>query len=693
MKQTIFILISVLMAIQIFPNGVAIFDAEDGGCLKLTESYVNVVIENQVSLVTATNTFRNTENWPYFVKYAFPLYEDASATGLRWCVENIWYEADISPTIQDTTMPGPGEIDPNLEEYLGSTPLYFNIIQGIQADSILTVELTYVQLLPYEFGDVDFIYNNEYSLIQTDILDTQFLRIDLFSDRLIDNITLLSHNPTMMINDGYHAELESQINYAAADNDYHARYSLNADELGLFGMSTFLDSGDVPDEYGQGFFVFIAEPDPNDEVDVIEKVFTLIVDRSGSMSGTKIVQARNASSFIVENLNEGDMFNIVDFSSSVSSCWNGHVEYNPSSEQEALNYISGFNANGGTNISGAFDVAIPQFETANDSTANIIIFFTDGRATSGITETNALLAHVHDLIDQTETNLNLFTFGIGSNVNTQLLTLLASQNNGLSEFLGNDELEEVISTFYLTIRNPVLLNTQMSFDPSEIVTETYPDPLPNLYQGQQMIVSGRYNLPVNITINLSGTTFGIPVDYEYELTLSDSSSQRYQFLTKIWAKSKIEDLLIEYYSYDEDSEEAELIREQIIEISLAYGVMTPFTSFTPPGTGLEENEIDPDNSNTLMPYVLLGNFPNPVNSYTAFKFQVKNDLNDIVIVKIYNVRGQIVKLLAIQVNGPGIYQIGWNGLNQKGEKVSSGTYFYTVDFGDAILCAKMILIK
>ncbi|MBC8384239.1 MAG: hypothetical protein H8E57_01820, partial [Candidatus Cloacimonetes bacterium] len=56
MKQTIFILISVLMAIQIFPNGVAIFDAEDGGCLKLTESYVNVVIENQVSLVTATNT-------------------------------------------------------------------------------------------------------------------------------------------------------------------------------------------------------------------------------------------------------------------------------------------------------------------------------------------------------------------------------------------------------------------------------------------------------------------------------------------------------------------------------------------------------------------------------------------------------------------------------------------------------------
>jgi len=419
----------------------------------------------------------------------------------------------------------------------------------------------------------------------------------------------------------------------------------------------------------------------------IEKVFTLIVDRSGSMSGNKIVQARNASNFIVQNLNEGDRFNIVDFSTDVSNCWDNHVEFNEYTEQEALNYISGFYADGWTNISGAFDVAIPQFDTANDETANIVIFFTDGEATSGITDTNALLEHIHNLIIQTETNINLFTFGIGT-FNTQLLTLLAFQNNGLSEFLGNDELEEVITQFYLTIRNPVLLNTEMAFIPAGNISEVYPEPLPNLYQGQQMIVSGRYNNPGNVTVNLSGTAFGVPVDYEYDIALIDSSSARYQFLTKIWAKSKIEHLLIEYYSYDEDSAEAE-----IVALSIAYGVMTPFTSYTPPGTGIEDEIIDDENSPGATPYALLGNYPNPFNPTTSIKFQVSNDLNKTVIVKIYNAKGQLVKLLALQVNGKGIYEIVWNGLNQKGNKVSSGTYFYTIDFGDAILSSKMIMLK
>ena len=695
MKKTLFtILIAIIVSTYLFSNGAAVWDAADGYCLKLIESDVDVLIENQVGIVKTTQTFKNVDNYGHFVKYAFPMYEDASATGLRWFVENTWFEAEISPTVQDTTMPGPGEVDENLADYLGSTPLFFNIEQGIQPDSLLIVELSYVQLLPYAFGDVDFYYLNDYSLIQTSLVDQQSLRVELFSDRTIDSIQLLSHNPTLLINDENYAELETESLYTPANTNYHVRYSLNSDELGLFGMSTLLPPDDVPDELGNGFFVFIAEPDPGDEVDVIEKVFTLVVDRSGSMGGNKIVQARNAASFIVENLNEGDRFNIVDFSSNVSNCWNEHAEFNPSTEQEALDYISMLYASGSTNISGAFDVAVPQFDAADDETANIIIFFTDGQATAGITETTALLQHVHDLINETETNINLFTFGIGSSVNTQLLTLLASQNNGLSEFLGSDELEEVITQFYLTIRNPVLLNTEMSFTPAGNISEVYPEPLPNLYQGQQMIVSGRYNQPGNVTVNLSGTAFGVPVDYEYDIALIDSASSRYQFLTKIWAKSKIEHLLIEYYSLDEDSAEAEVLREEIVALSIAYGVMTPFTSYTPPGVDTDEEAIDdPEHSPGVIPYTLLGNYPNPFNPTTSIKFQVSNDLNKIVIVKIYNAKGQLVKLLALQVNGNGIYEVLWNGLNQKGNEVSSGTYFYTIDFGNAILCSKMVMIK
>jgi hypothetical protein len=303
------------------------------------------------------------------------------------------------------------------------------------------------------------------------------------------------------------------------------------------------------------------------------------------------------------------------------------------------------------------------------------------------------LAHVHDLIVTTETNINLFTFGIGSGANAQLLTLLASQNNGLSVLLGNDELEEVITTFYLQIRNPVLINTEISFSPDNIVCEVYPDPSPNLYQGIQMIVSGRYSEPSLIAVSLDGNAFGQPVNYEYEMSLSDSINSQYQFLTKLWAKSKIEHLLIEYYSLDPNSPQAEAIKEEIIELSIAYGVLSPFTNYSGPGVGVLEEEISQSEDSVLAPFELLGNYPNPFNPSTTISFDVKNDYAGIVLVKIFNAKGQFIRLLALQVNGPGIYDVFWDGSNKDGEIVASGLYLYTIDFGNAILASKMMMLK
>jgi Ca-activated chloride channel family protein len=411
------------------------------------------------------------------------------------------------------------------------------------------------------------------------------------------------------------------------------------------------------------------------------------------MSGTKIVQARNAASFIVENLNEGDRFNIVDFASSVSSFQSGHVPFNPQNQTAALNYISGLAATGSTNISGAFGLAVPQFSTANDSTANIIIFFTDGNPTAGITNTQQLTTYVHDLIVNAETNVMVFTFGIGNDVNQQLLTLLATQNNGLAEFLGNDELYSRITEFYLMIRNPVLLNTAIDFDPP-IISEIYPDPLPNLYKGQQMIVTGRYQQPGAVTVTLSGSAFSQPVSYQYTMNLEETMVANYQFLTKIWAKKKIEFLLVQYYSLDPNTPQAQALEEEIISLSVAYGVITPFTSFiggTPVGI---ENEEELDNQPTAVSsFELLGNYPNPFNPSTTIRVSVNSHYLGPLYIRIYNSLGQLVRTLTIQVRGSGIYEVVWDGRLFDGSVAASGSYFYIVEIGDTILAGKMSLLK
>ena len=178
----------------------------------------------------------------------------------------------------------------------------------------------------------------------------------------------------------------------------------------------------------------IVEPDPSEQAETIDKVFTLIIDRSGSMSGDKIVQAKDAANFIVNHLNEGDKFNIVTFSSDITSFRTGHVEFNLENQNAALEYINSLEADGATNISGAFDTSIPQFSCADNSTANIIIFLTDGEQTAGIENTDDLIAHINQLVLTSEKEVTIFTFGIGSSTNERLLSTIARNNKGLAVF-------------------------------------------------------------------------------------------------------------------------------------------------------------------------------------------------------------------------------------------------------------------
>lgn len=670
-----------------YSNGVSIVNAATGIYLKLTQSNVSVNCESQVSVVTGTQYFLNNLGTDQNIKYAFPLPEGASAIGLRWKINGTWYIAQINPNSQDTGLPG-GNMNANLRTHLGSTPLFFTIPQTVKKDSVLIIELKYVKLLPYSFGNVNFTFPNDYHLIQSAILNSQVLDFTLSSPRTIDSIRLLSTHPvTEFSNNGNTAHIRSELFEVAANQNYSLKYSLNLNQLGLYSYSTKIPQNQLPDSLG-GFFTFIAEPDPG-SIQVIKKTFTLIVDRSGSMSGNKIIQARDASRFIVNNLNEGDKFNIVDFSDYAYAFRNSHVNYTNQSKDSAVAYINGFQASGMTNISGAFSLAVPQFSASNDSSANIIIFFTDGQPTAGITNITQLLAHIKNLIISTETNIFLYCFGIGTDVNIQLLTLMGSQNNGLAEFLGNDELYSRITDFYLRIRNPVLLSPSISFSPANVI-EVYPSPLPNLYKGQQMIVSGRYLQAGQVTVTLSGYAFNHPVSYQYSFNRIDSADSRYQFLTKIWAKQKIEYLLVLYYALDPTDPAAIALKNQIIQLSIAYGVLSPFTSYgSITGTPEANNEI----SVSAEAYSLGGNYPNPFNPSTTIKLKVNRNIFDKGYIRIFNALGQLVKIIEFNVNGKGTYEILWNGKLSSGLQAPSGVYFYVVDIGGLILNSKMVLIK
>jgi Ca-activated chloride channel homolog len=687
-KHLLFVmfLVLVLFGNRAAANGVLISDASKGKYAKLLWTRVEVNVEGQVAMTTTTQQFLSVSTTADSVSLGFPLPVSATATRLRWREgDAAWHQATFAAQPQDSTPPSSGStMYANLKSYLGQKPLYFPLPRTLKPDSVLTIELTYVELLSYRSGIVTFTYPNDYRLIQTTPLQAQTLTFHLSSQRTIESIALRQPAGGTTSNSGDTAVVAFERSSAVADSNYVVAYSLRATELGLFSYST------KPSDT-LGYFSFVVEPDPTGSA-VIRKNFAIIVDRSGSMSGTKIEQARNAATFIVNNLNEGDWFTLVDFDDIITPFRTSLVPYTTTARDSAVSYISTLSARGMTDIAGAFQKTIPYFKQAPDSVANIIIFLTDGQATSGQTNSDSILAIVSRTVKATGKSLYIFTFGIGADVNTQLLTNIAASNNGIAEFLGTDQLEARITDFYNTIRNPVLIGPKITFS-SPAIIEPYPNPLPNLYKGQQLIVSGAYTAAVGGTVTFAGTAFGRPVSYQYQLQLTDSLVEKYSFLPKLWAKLKIEFLLVRYYAAPSGSALASELKAEIVALSIRYGVVSPFTSFSSSGATAVEQRGTGAGSPFPEAYQLLGNYPNPFNAGTVIKFRVATPLNHPVIAKIYNSIGQLVRTIVVAVSGEGDYAVLWDARDQSGSTAPSGAYFYVLDFGDAVLGGRMILLK
>jgi hypothetical protein len=92
-------------------------------------------------------------------------------------------------------------------------------------------------------------------------------------------------------------------------------------------------------------------------------------------------------------------------------------------------------------------------------------------------------------------------------------------------------------------------------------------------------------------------------------------------------------------------------------------------------------------------YRLEQNFPNPFNPATTIHFTLPLSHTGTVMVEIYNIQGEKVKTLVNGRKTAGVYQVEWDGKDERGQIVTSGLYFYRLQTESFIQNKKMILIK
>lgn len=530
--------------------------------------HVTITIIDQLAVTHVDQVFYNPNDWTIEGTYIFPIPDDAAVSGFTLWVDGQPVKGqvlDATQARQTYEQIVSSMRDPALLEYGGRGAVQARIFP-IAAGEERRIELEYSQALPAEGGLVRYIYPLNTEKFSALPLESVSISVDIQSTDPIRAVYSPSHEIAVSRKSDDHVTVGYEASNVLPDTDFTLYYSLGETEA--FHLLSFRDPTDETDS--DGFFLVLLAPRIATIDQVIPKDLILVLDRSGSMEGEKFQQAQQAAGYILQHLNAEDRFNIISFSTGIEMYAN---RLRPASEgQQAQAWVSSLSAEGSTDINRALLEAASMVKPDRPA---YLIFLTDGLPTEGVRDSQSIL---ENFSSSAPDNLRVFTFGVGYDVDTILLDSLAQQHHGRSSYVqpGMD-LSEILSTFYNGISTPVLTNLDLRIN--NISTyDLYPNPLPDLFAGSQVVLLGRYKEGGQADINLLGEVNGVMQTFTFKDQVFEKQSPANSIqssIPRLWATRKVGYLLNQVRL---EGANQELI-DQIVKLSIRYGIVTPYTSY------------------------------------------------------------------------------------------------------------------
>jgi Ca-activated chloride channel family protein len=325
---------------------------------------------------------------------------------------------------------------------------------------------------------------------------------------------------------------------------------------------------------GYDHFLFLFSPDvETTRNSYLPKDIVFVMDRSGSMGGEKIEQVRSGLHFILGQLGEDDRFSIITFDDRVEVFERFLQPVGYRTLQAARRYVDRVSAGGWTDLDLALQTGLEILRRSEEREASrMVVFLTDGLPTAGATDEEVIARHVHTANARTEARLHVF--GVGYDVNTHLLDRLAAENGGTVSYVQpHDDLESALTGFYGKIAHPVLTDVEVEFEGMEANT-LYPEALPDLFRGSSLLLAGRYRATGDTaTVRVRGRAGNERREYVYTFDLDQAGGR--DFVPRLWATRRVGALLDQVRVEGE----SEALVEEIRELGLSYGLVTPYTTF------------------------------------------------------------------------------------------------------------------
>jgi Ca-activated chloride channel homolog len=317
-----------------------------------------------------------------------------------------------------------------------------------------------------------------------------------------------------------------------------------------------------------GYFMLLLSPPAVPDAGAIPRDLTFVVDVSGSMSGTKLEQAKAGLQQAFGTLSDADRFRVIAFSSGLRHFREGFVTATPAAVDDARKFVDRLGADGGTNIAGALEAALDGGEDAERLA--VVVFLTDGLPSIGEQAPDRIAGAAAGRVGRRR----LFTIGVGHDVNTYLLDRLAQEGRGSAEYVApGASVERSISALLDKVRHPALVNLQIVSAPVELRL-LQPARLPDLFYGEELVVFGRYRGAGSGDLVVEGERRGRRERFGAGVTFPRHSADA-EFVPRLWAARRIGELTRQGRL---EGVTASLTAE-IREMGLRHGILTEYTSY------------------------------------------------------------------------------------------------------------------
>lgn len=546
---------------------------------KIESIEVNASIAGQIATVQVSQTFVNTGKTQLETSFLFPLPYDGAIDSLTLMVGNKEFQAELlskEEARERYERIVRSNKDPALLEWIG-TGMFQTSVFPIPPGEKRTVTLRYTQLCRASHGLTDFLFPLSTAKYTAKPLDKLKIRVAINSETSLTNIYSGTHEVKIERTGEKQAVVTLEQKKVIPSSDFRLFFDSATDVVGASLLSY------KPEENQPGYFLLLASPKLQSAEDSkpTPKTVVFVVDRSGSMSGKKIEQAREALKFVLNNLREGDLFNIVAYDSNISTFRPELEKFNDARRDEALGFVNGLFAGGSTNIDGALKTALGMLK--DKQRPSYVIFLTDGLPTVGEQNEAKIAQHA---AAANKVRARVFSFGVGYDVNSRLLDKLSAENHGQSEYVRpNEDIEAAVSKLYNRIGTPVMTEVALTIDvegaDSGAISRLYPSGKFDLFAGDQTVIVGRYTDGGAARVSLSGKLAGEAKTIEFPAELvKTSSDDSNSFVAKLWATRRVGEIIdeIDLHGHESGNAYKELI-DELVALATEHGILTPYTSF------------------------------------------------------------------------------------------------------------------